>query len=219
MKHGVSVLKAATSGGVALLDSTRESPIAGNLAAAGSPGRPTSRTESGAMARSPEDFVQFYDAHYMLALQHAIRRLRDRDLAEEIVAAAFFQMLRAHQRRRWPEIPAAAWVYRVVTNEIRRHFRWTTAYRRALQNWFARRPQRVARATTTDEWPEFEQVRQAVATLPERYCSVLALRYFERLSTPEIAVVHRADADRTRPNETALPPERGDVAGHEGGCT
>ena len=135
-------------------------------------------------------FAQLYDQFYPLVLNYAYHRVRDRDLAEDIVGAAFFQMAAAFRRRRPCAAPVSAWVYRVVTNEIRRHFRTANSYRRLLRRWFDGRPgTRQASPIHAVERPEWEQVSVALGEIGEKYASVLALRYLEQLSAREIAEI------------------------------
>lgn len=134
-------------------------------------------------------FASFFDRHYALALAYAYRRVRDRDLAEEIVERAFFHALRAFQKSNRRDSPSAAWVYRIVTNEIRRHYRSIRAYRVAIQRWADGKQRQDPRQSSTadQELPDFEQISVALERIGEKYAAVIALRYFEQLSTSEIA--------------------------------
>ena len=133
-------------------------------------------------------FAQLYNQLYPLVLNYAYHRVRDRDLAEDIVGAAFFQMAAAFRRRGPSDAPTSAWVYRVVTNEIRRHFRTANRHRRMLRRWFDGRPgTRQPSPVHAAERPAWEQVSAALGEIGEKYAGVLALRYFEQLTACEIA--------------------------------
>ncbi|MEW6250521.1 MAG: sigma-70 family RNA polymerase sigma factor [Planctomycetota bacterium] len=146
-------------------------------------------------------FAALFDAFYPLALNYTYRRVRERGLAEELVESAFVHMLEAFERpsaRRAapPEQPETqrAWVYRVLTNEIHRHFRATRNARLRLRLWRERRraaaPAAPASpAAAAEQADDFERISAALAEIGEKYAAVLALRYFEQLRTREIAEI------------------------------
>lgn len=150
--------------------------------------------------RAADRFAAFFDRYYPMALAYAYRRVRDRELAEEIVERAFFHTLRAFQKPNSQATPSSAWVYQVVTNEIRRHFRSLKAYRLAIRRWFDQRRQRIPEgaATASPEMPESEQIRVALERIGEKYSTVIVLRYFEQLPTREIASILCANESTVR---------------------
>jgi RNA polymerase sigma-70 factor (ECF subfamily) len=108
------------------------------------------------------------------------------------------------------EVPAAikvnaddctAWVYRIVTNELRRCFRSKRARNRLHERFRDWGQDRLTRqAPPPGEALDFESVRSAMSCLDDKYSTVLSLRYFERLEAAEIAkiVKVRESTVRTR---------------------
>lgn len=138
----------------------------------------------------PAAFSALYRKYYPKTLTYAFRRVGNRDCAEEIVAGAFVKLVGALPSYRRSSVPFQAWVYRIVTNEVNRHFRATNRYRRALLELFPRRVRsRGADRPRLDHVVEFEQIRRALNTLPSKYATVLSLRYFEQLTNMEIAEI------------------------------
>ena len=141
----------------------------------------------------PEAFGQLYERHYSRILNYLYRRTLDISLAEALTSDTFFKALRGlwrYERRG----PFKAWLYRIATNELRMH--WRSAKTRRTRHLDG--PQQWQRVTFTDsagERPEdveermrqFAEVRQGLCRLPERYQTVLALRYFEAPSYAEIS--------------------------------
>lgn len=111
-----------------------------------------------------------------------LRRVGRRHEAEDIISNVFLQMVRRLDRYERREVPFRAWLYRIATNEINRWFRW-----RKLRRFLGSVPDRPA--PESESSADTERVRLALATLPSRFQSVLALRYLEELSIEEIGVI------------------------------
>jgi RNA polymerase sigma-70 factor (ECF subfamily) len=144
-------------------------------------------------------FDAFFRQYYPLALNYLYRRVRDRELAEELVESAFVRLVAGAAKVDASD--CTAWVYRVVLNELRRHLRSERARSRLHKRFLAWGRVRLARqAPPPGEALDFESVSAALSQLDEKYAAVLSLRYFERLATGEIAqiVKVRESTVRTR---------------------
>ncbi len=142
-------------------------------------------------------FDAFFRRYYPLALNYLYRRVRDRELAEELVESAFVRLVPAA-----PNVDAnncTAWVYRVVGNELRRHLRSERARSRLYERFQEWRRARLTRQTPpAGEALDFESVSAAMSRLDDKYSAVLSLRYFERLTAGEIAKIVKAPESTVR---------------------
>lgn len=144
-------------------------------------------------ARSdPQAFGTLYEIHYDRILNYVYRRTLNVALAEELTSNTFFKALR-HLPRYRRRTPFQAWLYRIATNEIKMHWR-TEKRRRTRQETFAiAELDRVCfPSTEADDRERIQQVallNEALRRLPDRYQTVLALRYFEGLKHRQIADV------------------------------
>jgi len=145
----------------------------------------------------PEAFGHLYDRYYSVVLNYVFRRTLDVALAEELTSNTFFNALRAlggyENRGKF-----LAWLYRIAGNEIRLNWRARRKQHEGEARWraelgrgrFATDP---VIATETEEVEEqerqFARLHEALGRLPERYQTILALRYFESLSCEEVAEV------------------------------
>jgi RNA polymerase sigma-70 factor, ECF subfamily len=143
----------------------------------------------------PQAFGELYELYYSRILNYAYRRTLDVAVAEELTSNTFFNALRA--------LPAydnrgkfGAWLYRIAGNEIRLSWRAKRSRRKDDCGWredFARVRIAVDQAIPAEEAEEkmrqFARLHDALGRLPERYQTVLALRYFERMSYDEVADV------------------------------
>ncbi len=143
----------------------------------------------------PEAFGHLYERYYSVVLNYVFRRTLDVALAEELTSNTFFNALRAlggyENRGKF-----LAWLYRIAGNEIRLNWRARRKQHEGEARWRAELGRvRFAtdRAIATEEVEEqarqFARLHEALGRLPERYQTILALRYFESLSCEEVAEV------------------------------
>lgn len=109
------------------------------------------------------------------------------DLAQDTFVRAWCRLDRFDPARRF-----RPWLYTVATNLSRNHFRGMARFRRACQtlqvrlDWSTEEP--GPRETCRADREE-QAVREAVNGLPGQYRAIVWLRYFEELSSQEIADV------------------------------
>ncbi len=140
-------------------------------------------------------FGQLYELYYGKMLNYIYRRTLDVALAETLTSNTFFSALRGlpgYQHRG----KFGAWLYRIASNEIRLNWRAERGRRESDSRWreeFGRLRFAAHEATAAEDVEEkmrqFARLHEALSRLPERYQTVLALRYFEGLSYDEVADV------------------------------
>jgi RNA polymerase sigma-70 factor (ECF subfamily) len=138
-------------------------------------------------------FGLLYDRYHPAVTRYCVRRLLDRDRAEDVVSDIFLTL--AAKLRDFPgrtETEFRRWLFRIATNAVnaylrqsrRRHELWQTAARRQRE-----------RGTDSDASPhrweklDWPAVYQAVLELDERAQTIVMLRFFGGLSHDEIADV------------------------------
>ncbi len=143
----------------------------------------------------PEAFGRLYDRYYSNILNYVYHRTLDIAMAEELTSNTFFNALRSLGR--YSNCGKfAAWLYSIAGNEIRLNWRRRRNQFSGQDRW-RNELQRIQ--FTSDSPLPFEEaeerarlfarIHEALSRLPERYQTVLALRYFESLSYEEIADV------------------------------
>jgi RNA polymerase sigma-70 factor (ECF subfamily) len=147
-------------------------------------------------ARDPEAFGLLYEAHYTAILSYLYRRTLDVNAAEELTSNTFFKALRALPRYRH-RMPFRAWLYRIATNEVRMRWRsWWRRRRVQVPDWESQL-NRVYFNSTPVESPEqlrekmrtYAVLHECLSRLPDKYQTVLVLRYLEELKIEEVAQV------------------------------
>ncbi|MFF1531360.1 sigma-70 family RNA polymerase sigma factor [Cellulomonas sp. NPDC058312] len=126
----------------------------------------------------PPDFAAWYAAELPRTCRALTLAVGDPGLAEEAAAEAFARALNAWDAVSRMERPAA-WVHTVALNEVRRTWRRARLERRYVQR--LREEREEAPALPDDAlW-------HAVAALPPRTRTAVALRYIADLTEPQVA--------------------------------
>ena len=80
-------------------------------------------------------FADLYEANFERVYAYVIRRVRDRDEAQDITSDVFHLALKSLPRFEWRGVPFAAWLYRIAANEIADRSK-SIAKRRAHESLF-----------------------------------------------------------------------------------
>jgi RNA polymerase sigma-70 factor, ECF subfamily len=82
-----------------------------------------------AAQRDPRRFADLYERHFERVYAFVVKRVRDRDAAEDITSEVFQQALAALPRYEWRGVPIAAWLLRIASNAVKD--RWQKVSREA----------------------------------------------------------------------------------------
>jgi RNA polymerase sigma-70 factor, ECF subfamily len=130
-------------------------------------------------------FGVLYDLHVERLYQYAYRRTGDANLAQDITAATFEKAMRSLHRYRYRGISFAAWLYRIARNEILLNLR--------KQRLLAFLNPRLKSDADTEvqalDRSDATRIRAAMQRLPDRDRDLLTLRFWEGLSSIEVAAV------------------------------
>src|SRR6266478_5317631 len=155
----------------------------GKPAAKGLPEGADERLMIEAAQRDPLRFSDLYEQNLERVYAYVVRRVRDRDAAEDLTAEVFHKALANLPRFHWTGAPFAAWLFRVASNTI------------------ADRAKRAARETDISQLDDLgetsqldlEEVEQSallfrlVSELPVDQGRVIVMRFAEEKSIREIA--------------------------------
>jgi RNA polymerase sigma-70 factor (ECF subfamily) len=138
-------------------------------------------------------FGLLYDRYYPGVTRYCLRRLFNREIAEDVVSDVFLTL--AAKLRDFPgrtETDFRRWLFRIATNAVNAYLRQRRR-RQEICEVAARRRQRDPRASSdaSFEWQRLDwpAVYQALLELDERDQSLVMLRFFAGLSHEEIAAV------------------------------
>jgi RNA polymerase sigma-70 factor, ECF subfamily len=130
---------------------------------------------------SPETIDALFRRYQRQILAHLVRLVSDQATAEDLCQDTFARAIRG-----WPhnDPPAniSAWLYRIATNAAYDHLR-----RRRRIHFMPLHPATPAEAHDLDGHDERDQVRAALAGVPERYRVPLVMHACDGYSMDEIA--------------------------------
>jgi RNA polymerase sigma factor (sigma-70 family) len=158
-------------------------------------------SEAELIARAKKDplaFGEIFDAHYDRIFGYCMKRTGSADIAADIAAETFVKAMRGMPLFRWRGIPIAAWLYRIAGNELNMYFRKgkyaPVSLSLLIEEGFDPRAEALESEKhlfekMLQEDAETKKVYAALRALPAKYQEVIALRFFEDKSTPEIAQI------------------------------
>jgi RNA polymerase sigma-70 factor (ECF subfamily) len=133
-------------------------------------------------------FADLYEANFERVYAYVVRRVRDRDEAQDITADVFHLALKSLPRFEWRGVPFAAWLFRIASNEIADRST-SIAKRRAHERVFPfqEMPDRDDVVAGTEEAERRARLFKLVERLPRDQARVIAMRFAEDKSIREIA--------------------------------
>lgn len=135
-----------------------------------------------AAKRDPRQFGALYEAYFERIYAFILRRVRDRDAAEDLTADVFHRALASLPRFAWRGVPFAAWLYRIAANAVADR-RTRDARDRDVPNPVE--PIEIG----LEELEHRAQLFRLVEQLPADQRRVLSLRFAEEKTTREIAAL------------------------------
>lgn len=133
-------------------------------------------------------FEALYRQYSPLALRTAFLFTRSRPEAEEAVQEAFIQVWRRIETLRDPAA-YRSWFYRILLHAAHQARRQPVTVPLELDKHDQADPTSPVPAELAEHWEELQELRRALAQLPNLHRAPLILRYYSKLSDLEIAKV------------------------------
>jgi RNA polymerase sigma-70 factor (ECF subfamily) len=133
-----------------------------------------------AAQKDPRRFAELYELNFARVYGFIVRRVRNREEAEDLTSEVFHQALANIQRFEWRGIPFLAWLLRMAANAI--VDRWKSVSREEVDP----RPD-AADPASLAEVERHAMLFQLVDRLPPDQRRVIVHRFVEQKSTREIA--------------------------------
>jgi RNA polymerase sigma-70 factor (ECF subfamily) len=138
-----------------------------------------------AAQRDRAAFAPLYERYVDQIFAYAHTLTRNRELAEDVTAATFAKAIEDIPRFEWRGVPYSAWLYRVASNLVARQSR-----RPAWVDLDAHQPvDGLSPELIVEQRARADEVRAAVAGLPEDQREAVLLRFGGDLRNREIAEI------------------------------
>ena len=131
-------------------------------------------------------FAELYEANFERVYAYVVRRVRDRDEAQDLTAEVFHLALKSLPRFEWRGVPFAAWLFRIASNEIADRSK-SIGKRRAHERIYQETDAGVEDASSIDEAERRARLFKLVERLPRDQARVITMRFAEDRSIREIA--------------------------------
>ena len=131
----------------------------------------------------PQAFAALYDRFVEPVYQYAMRRTRDRLLAEDITSATFEKALHHLRKYGWEGKSYRAWLYRIAYQQIVQHHRRNYRFVPISID----QPSNSNVEGQVQTTMQFETIMKASLNLSQEDQEVISLRLIECLSTSEAA--------------------------------
>jgi RNA polymerase sigma-70 factor (ECF subfamily) len=135
-----------------------------------------------AAQKDPARFGDLYDIHFGRIYAFVVRRLRDRDKAEDVTSEVFHKALANLKSYTWTGAPFAAWLFRIAANAVSDQLK--RAGRDATN---AEDPPEPTGVPEQEEAEDRARLFRLVEKLPAEQRRVVFGRFVEQRSIKEIA--------------------------------
>jgi len=139
----------------------------------------------------PSKFAELYELHFDKIYAFVARRLRNRDLAEDLTAEIFQKALANLPRFQWRGAPFASWLFKIASNVIADRFKSLANEVVVSEDTMSESSPNSSRNQFSDQLLEEVERRaqlfRLVRQLPDDQRLVIAMRFAEEKSIREIA--------------------------------
>lgn len=142
-----------------------------------------------AAQRDPGRFGDLYELHFERIYAFVVRRIHDRQEAQDLTSEVFHRALASLGRFEWRGVPFSAWLFRIAANVITNHFQGRTEEPSRLGADVATFESASETGPEADlaEVEERARLLRCVRNLPEDQRLVVQLRFGEERSIRETA--------------------------------
>jgi len=145
---------------------------------------------------SPDGFGELYEIYYQRIFSYALKRTANVQLALDITSVTFLKAFSQIKKYRWRDVPFAAWLYRIASNEINDHYRREGGRRVSSIESIAELADTSDYADEINQaedelnrHEEFMLLHKKISELPFIYQEVIALKFFEKKKIREMVKI------------------------------
>lgn len=138
--------------------------------------------------KNPKAFGELYEKHFDRIFNFIYRQTEDEDLTADLCSQTFLIALNNLERYEFRGVPFSAWLYKIATNEVNKHYR-----KQKHDKIFSVEETKIKELMDAgnEGWDEdvIQKLIQHLRELPTEMLEVLELRFFEDKDFREIAFI------------------------------
>jgi RNA polymerase sigma-70 factor (ECF subfamily) len=138
--------------------------------------------------KDPKAFGELYEKYFDRIFNFIYRQTDDEDLTADLSSQTFLLALKNMDRYEFRGVPFSAWLYKIASNEVNKHYR-----KEKHDKVFSLEEVRIRELMEQahEDWDEelIQRLLQYLKQLPTEMLEVLELRFFEDKDFKEIAYI------------------------------
>jgi len=146
-----------------------------------SPAQADERLLVEAAQENPARFAELYEIHFDRVYLFIVRRVGDRDAAEDLTSEVFHKALANIEQFEWRGVPFGAWLLRIAANAV------TDRSKRSGRELSFADPPEIATQSEMEQVEDGLRLFRLIGELPEDQARVIRMRFAEQKSIREIA--------------------------------
>lgn len=140
----------------------------------------------------PQEFIELYDQYYFEVLNFMYFRTNHRQTAEDLTSEVFRKAFENVLKIRKLKSPFYAWIYTIARNTLYSHYRkkklHTLEHEEQIEDDRSGVLEEILNEEDQSERQlSADEMRKAIADLPQKYHEVLTLFYYEEYSVKDIS--------------------------------
>jgi len=136
----------------------------------------------------PNQFQILYDRYFSVIFNYVYRKIDDEELTADFTSQTFLKALRNLKKYKFRGVPFSAWLYRIASNEVNRHYRLTN--KKLVYSFDEHEFENlIEKNVEKEDELDIDYIIRQMHTMCESDIEVLELRFFESKSFAEIAFI------------------------------
>ena len=138
--------------------------------------------------KNPAQFQKLYDRYFTAIFNYVFRKIDDEDITADLTSQTFLKALKNLKKYKYRGVPFSAWLYRIASNEVNRHYRLTN--KKQVFSFEEREFENLIEENVEiEEEIDIEYIIQQMHNMSESDIEVIELRFFESKSFAEVAFI------------------------------
>lgn len=138
--------------------------------------------------KNPQAFGELYEKYFDRIFNFIYRQTDDEDLTADLCSQTFLSALKNVDRYQFRGVPFSAWLYKIASNEVNKHYR-KQKNTKVFSIEEVRVRELIEQANENYDEEVIQRLMEYLRDLPTDMLQVLELRFFEDKDFKEIAFI------------------------------